>query len=445
MGKDVPVPSASGQVLLTNRGQVLLRSLTSLPHPALTPLLRTAQRMSDFSLNFILSVCALTNVLYRLFTHSQALSALKTLNSEFFAIFDLSDLSQNTHIDTEKMMDYIAFSGLSGKLSQFNANLIVSTCKLLLKNDFSQSNLSILTRNFQIYRLKNSLEVLHNALILKGSCKRLLCSEIHSGVVLIVPNSLYKDCYQGENDGFIELKRVFSGILREFEVNLVVCEGEMEVWMKDLVVNLTVFTVIYRQHVELPLLLCELGEDVCNFRLISSVSIKCVSENMWNFAIIGSDGINNSVLLVPNTPLGDMQQSNIELVLYRWRLWVQGDCKAVPGSCAVEVHLAVKHRNNALVAEWMWETARLAFSTVEKYLQPTGKSKWLQFRASQQTHPTLYEVRAQAEVVTLPLSSATVWEPLSLKYLSLRLTTHQQALLTVQHLLCPVLLTARHG
>lgn len=150
-------------------------------------------------------------------------------------------------------------------------------------------------------------------------------------------------------------------------------------------------------------------------RVITLTSIQLISEGPDSYALLQAPNIPQSSLLIPIGPLGDIYQSCIQLVLYRWLQWAQTDFQAVPGSCAYEVHIALKQaESNSLVSEWMWETARLSFQAVEE-CWPAGKQKWLHYRASQKTLATHYEVGQGAQVRTVTSAEATVWEPLGLK------------------------------
>jgi hypothetical protein len=148
-------------------------------------------------------------------------------------------------------------------------------------------------------------------------------------------------------------------------------------------------------------------------RVISLASIQFISEGPDSYALLHSPDIPQSSLLIPQGPIGDIHQSCIQLILYRWLQWAQGGFQAIPGSCAFEVHIALKQANS-LVSEWMWEAARLSFESVQE-CWPAGKQKWLTYRASQSTQETHYEVGNGAEVRAVTSDMAAIWEPLGLK------------------------------
>ena len=150
-------------------------------------------------------------------------------------------------------------------------------------------------------------------------------------------------------------------------------------------------------------------------RVIALASIQLISEGPDSYALLQAPTIPHSSLLIPIGPLGDIYESCIQLVLYRWLQWAQAGFLAVPGSCAFEVHIALKQaHSHSLVSEWMWEAAKLSFQAVED-CWPAGKQKWLNYRASQKILQTHYEVGKGAQIRTVSSAEASIWEPLGLK------------------------------
>ena len=237
LGRDLAVRGARGEVVLTNRGGAVLRSRGPGEGPGVALVVKLARAKADFSVSFVIAVCALCEVVVRRYGHMEAIAALRTVEVQFESLFDARELC-NEAIPVEEMRGYIAVTGLAGKLSPSLRTEVIAAATDLIGANCSISALKAAGTDFPIHRLTANLQVAKNTIVLKGACKRLVYSKLSPGSVLILPSSNIP--LEGPRPGgdYVELQRRLEAVLLEYKVNLVVCEGELEPWVRDLLARL---------------------------------------------------------------------------------------------------------------------------------------------------------------------------------------------------------------
>lgn len=239
LGRDLAVLGPRGEVVLTNRGGEVLRSRGKAEGPGVALVVKLAKTKADFAVSFVIAVCALCEVVSRRYGHMEAVTTLRTVEVQFDRLFDGSELC-NKASSREEMRVWIAESGLTGKLSPSLRTAVVTAATDLIGANCSVSALKAACSELPIYRLTANLQVAKNTIVLKGACKRLTYSKISPASVLILPSNPLNLHLESPSPGseYISLQSRLETVLLDFKVNLVVCEGELEPWVRDLVARL---------------------------------------------------------------------------------------------------------------------------------------------------------------------------------------------------------------
>lgn len=240
LGRDVAVRGERGEVLLTNRGGVVMRGKETGEGVGVALVLKLARKKVDFSVSFVIAVYALCEVLARSYQHTEAATVLRTIEGQFEALFDVRDIC-NQSIPIEEMRDYIANTGLAGKLSPSLRTAILATAKELIGPDCSVSALKAITKDFPVYRIGAALQVAKHTIVLKGTCKRLIYNRVAPAAVLIIPATQSKNIHserQIPGKEYVGLQMALEAVILDYKVKLVVNEGELEPWVRDLIARL---------------------------------------------------------------------------------------------------------------------------------------------------------------------------------------------------------------
>ena len=176
VGKDVFVRTRMGQVLLTNRGKLVLENLPENLQigPCTKVIVESAAKKTDFSVSFVFAAYALCVVLARFRNRFEALREIDSVVRRFDELFDVRSLAARRD-NTEEMQRKIAESGISGKLNSENCEVVITATKELI-GEFRYENISKVAKEWPVVRCHSTVKVGKHTVVIKGTCTRIVCN-----------------------------------------------------------------------------------------------------------------------------------------------------------------------------------------------------------------------------------------------------------------------------